>query len=103
MTDSLHGGGPTAIERRGLIALAIVLVAAVAAIGSWRGSNPPTPSEAASEVEMAEVENAASVDSVSSNANEKKKSRKRVSAGKKQKAPTANTKRRQSPLDEAVD
>lgn len=85
--------GATAIERRGLIAMAIVLLIAVAAIAVWRGDRPSELSEPTEETlsvaaradSIARADSVAAASTVKSAARRSKKSTK-----SKTKAPRKN-------------
>lgn len=104
-TDS--GGPSTALERRGLIALAIILVVAVTAIAVWRDERHPYASDPVAAPELiAEVDSAARADSLASVAGKKQQTKmSRRSSGRKtvKKAPSPTSAPRRSPLDERPD
>lgn len=101
-----RGGPSTAMERRGLIALAILLVVAVTVIAVWRGSSPASP--AASVVDqalVAEVDSAARIDASLSGKRQHHKTTRGASSSRKasRKPKAANSPNRRSPLDERPD
>ena len=102
-----RGGASTALERRGLIALAIILVVAVTAIAAWRGSvHPPTSDTLSAPELIAEVDSAARADSLASVAGKKQQTKAPSrSSGRKggKKAPKETSVSRRSPLDERPD
>ena len=98
--------GTTAIERRGLIALAAILVASVAAIAVWRGDTAADaaqgPAEATGSEAVEAVTREARADSVASAAARRNKPAKRHKT-----TPAQNDKKKSTPrrslLDERPD